>query len=352
MQSEPRANTTSALVEPAAIYFPHGGGFEAIITAVLSADVDPSAITNTALVRLEDLSALPAVALQNAEIHYDAATRTLGWRMSAPQTGPLANSHFPNAPILRFETPYRLTIDKTVPIVTTGAAFVSRDDIVLEFRTARYAGAPAAPVGATLSSELLINEVYANIDIPSSGSAPRPGSDANKDGSYDEATDEFVEIVNLTGDYLDLSGHELTEVTGSGFEDTYFTFPGSSASPSLQALLPPHAAIVVFGGQIGTPDLAAIGAGRSKLLFGNRSGNGKLNNSGGDRVRLYGPTRTPLLSDLDFRATNAPVDQSVNRDPDASPQALGATDWAPHTTVSPSGAVQSAGTRPDGTPYR
>jgi hypothetical protein len=354
--SEPKASTTTALVEPYTIFLPNSASMEAIVTVVLNVDVDPQTVTNTALVRLDDMTGGTPVALQNAKVSYDAPTRTLGWTMTAAQTGGLANVTFTGEPLLRFDTDYRLTIDKSVPMVVTAGTFISAVDLTLDFRTAKFVGAPAAPANGTESTQVLINEVHADVDTST------PDADANRDGAgaFDASWDEFVEILNLTGDYIDLSEHVISDVSAGCNEAKFLVFPGTTSTPDRLSLLPPRRAIVFLSGKNPnrTPDLRAMGIGRSKLIAGPGvpGGQGGLNNSGGDDVRLYlpsaaNPPTSTVLSTMLFRSAcsgnvTAATDQSMNRTPDGTP---GVDNYTGHSTVSPGGLIQSAGVRADGT---
>ncbi len=92
--------------------------------------------------------------------------------------------------------------------------------------------ATACPTGAgrvPVVGELVLNEVMGNPPLTLTG-------DTNCDGARDAADDDFVEIVNTTGDILALGG-----ITISDSQTVRYTFPTPTD-------LPAHGVVVVYGG--------------------------------------------------------------------------------------------------------
>jgi hypothetical protein len=106
--------------------------------------------------------------------------------------------------------------------------------------------------------ELRINELLANPPGDELG-------DANRDGTRDAYEDEFVEVVNMTPDVLDLTRTRL--------------FVGDAAKVLFSDIcLPPGEGIVVFGGFRGQ-GLPITARGSTALVSSSRLG---LSNSGGE----------------------------------------------------------------------
>jgi hypothetical protein len=168
-------------------------------------------------------------------------------------------------------------------------------------------------------STLVINEIYADPD-PSSG-------DANGDGSISVTADEFIEIVNVTGSTLDLSGWEIRDLVRARHR-----FPPGS-------LLPAGGAVVVFGG--GQPQGSFGGS-----LVQTASTGGLAFNNEGDTLALY-----DLNSRLIISYTYGPEggqDEALTRDPDLT----GPEPLVKHSTASGSGgALYSPGARLNGSSF-
>jgi hypothetical protein len=166
---------------------------------------------------------------------------------------------------------------------------------------------------------LVINEILAD-----------PGTftgDANGDLVIDAQDDEFIEIVNATGETLDLSGWRL--------EDRFYLrhiFPEGT-------LLADGCAVVVFGG--GNP----TGTFGGSLVQTASTGSLWLNNDE-DRVSLLDPDQTPVAA-ISF-GIEADYDQSITRNPDVR----GLEPLVQHASIpAANGALFSPGTRLDGTPF-
>ena len=145
---------------------------------------------------------------------------------------------------------------------------------------------------APVAVDVLINEVLADPPNDETG-------DANEDGWYDADEDEFVEIVNSTGEGLKLGGWTLSDDT-----KVRFTFPNVT--------LKSGGAAVVFGGG-DTASLSGTGA----LLFVSDAGL-QLGN-GGDAVILRDETGR-VVSRVVFGG-EAGKDRSLVRAQDGDPDA-------------------------------
>ncbi len=165
---------------------------------------------------------------------------------------------------------------------------------------------------------VIISEIHADPDATN--------GDANGDGSVSSTQDEFVEIVNTTLDYQDISGWVIADDNSDRF-----TFPANT-------ILPPREAAVVFSGGTPTGD------------FGNCSANGfvftagslGLNNSG-DTVTLKNGSAVTVQAVT--YGSEGGDDQSLTRSPDWTNAPM-----VKHTTTS-SGLRFSPGTKTDGSAY-
>lgn len=157
------------------------------------------------------------------------------------------------------------------------------------------------------AGQIVINEVLAD-----------PGTaDVNGDGSASTTQDEFVEIINLSGVAMDISGMTLTDATG-----LRHTFPTTTVIPAGGAL------IVFGGGTIVGPYGGAIAQLASEGSLG-------LNNTG-DTITL---TLGGVVIDTMTYGAEGGADQSLVREPEYS----GA--FVQHMTV---GGAFSAGTTSGG----
>ena len=152
---------------------------------------------------------------------------------------------------------------------------------------------------APAPQDLVVNEILVN---PPSGA----GGDANGDGTRDAFDDEFVELVNVSGEALDLGGVKILE--------------GGEVKTTLERVcLDTAGAVVVFGG--GTPKLAAAeSAGVTAKVAASRLG---FSNSGGEMsVRAADGT---MLGGVEWR--EAPAEALT-----LSPQ-LDGESYRPHSAV-------------------
>ncbi|MBI4822045.1 MAG: lamin tail domain-containing protein [Deltaproteobacteria bacterium] len=167
--------------------------------------------------------------------------------------------------------------------------------------------------------DLVVNEIL-------SDPAATIAGDANADGTRDSSDDEFVEIGNVSGSTLELSG---VIVSDSAAQRHVF------ASRTLGC----GDVVVVFGG--GDPSGAAWNAHWVPASSGGLS----LNN-GGDRVRIGSSALN--LEDLAFAdyGSEADSDQSVVRERELDPTAA----LVQHRSVAP-GRSFSPGVRSDGSAF-
>jgi hypothetical protein len=170
---------------------------------------------------------------------------------------------------------------------------------------------PPPPPPPPAAGLLVINEILAD---------PPSGFDANGDGTYDFAQDEFIELVNAGMGSLDLSGATIADAVG-----VRVTLPAGTTLAAGEVL-------VVFGG--GTP--APITGVRVYA-----GGALQLNNAG-DTLRVTSAGGT-LLGEVTYGAEGG-SDQSLVRATEKQPTAA----FVQHGTVSAQPA--SPGKRADGNP--
>ena len=181
---------------------------------------------------------------------------------------------------------------------------------------------------------LVINELLADVPPDDADTAEVEG-DANSDGVRSPDDDEFVELLNTSGEPLELSGLQISDASG-----VRFTFPSHT---TLEA----GRAVVVFGGGSPPPGPDAF-AGALVL----KSNSLSLNDTGDTlTVRLPLAGRTLLVAALVYGAGGAVAaakDQSLTRSPDAGADA-GFT--AHEIAAGSAGRPYSPGRRADGTPF-
>ncbi|MFZ1400454.1 MAG: lamin tail domain-containing protein [Candidatus Promineifilaceae bacterium] len=154
--------------------------------------------------------------------------------------------------------------------------------------------------------------------------APDLPGDANGDGVRDDGDDEFIELVNVSGADLDVSGWSISDGVG-----VRHTFPNGS-------IIPAGCTAVIFGGN--TPTGSFGGA----LVQVASSGTLGLNN-GGDTLILDDGAASSLTYTYGSEGGN---DQSITRDPDIT------GGYVQHSTAAASGgALFSPGTQLDGAPF-
>jgi hypothetical protein len=174
-------------------------------------------------------------------------------------------------------------------------------------------------VAATV--QLVLNEIL--YDPSNSGL----DGDANGDGAYAQSEDEFVELVNLSSQSLDISGFQLFDAESLGATANH-TFPSGT-------ILDPGKAIVVFGG--GTPTGPFGGA----TLQTSTSGDLNLNNAGDELILLDADGNELLRFDIEPLSNNP--NESYTRSPDLT------GDFEQHSANNT--ALFSPGTKTDGTSF-
>ena len=161
-----------------------------------------------------------------------------------------------------------------------------------------------------IKDPLVINEYLA--DPPDS-----LAGDANGDGSRSASADEFIEILNRSGEPLDISGYKISDA-----DAVRHVFAAGT-------IVPPFEAVVVFGG--GTPTGPFGNAAENHMVFRASTGGLSLNN-GGDTIGLQ-DAQGHVVQEIKFGATEGGASQSINRDPDGD----GAT-FTLHTIVAADGS--------------
>lgn len=168
----------------------------------------------------------------------------------------------------------------------------------------------------TVPPVLVINEIHADPDISA--------GDANQDGWVDSSEDEFVEIVNITGSAVDLSGWRLKDNTKIRHQ-----FP-------VGTVIQDGCAVVIFGG--GSPAGEFGGA-----LVQTASFFALDLSATADWVSLYDPENVLVLR-YEY-GSEAGNNQSITRDPDIT----GLPPLIPHLSAAGAGGrYHSAGTKVDG----
>lgn len=173
-----------------------------------------------------------------------------------------------------------------------------------------------------LQASLIFNEVL--YDPSNSGL----DGDANGDGTYAQSEDEFVEIINLSTQAIDLSGYTLYDDENLAVGTPNHTFPSGS-------IVGPGKAIVVFGG--GTPAGSFGGAVVQTSTFGDLN----LNNAG-DALYLYNVAGEELLS-FDIEPLSNNPNEAYTRNPDIT------GDFEQHSANST--LLFSPGTKIDGSSF-
>ena len=168
-------------------------------------------------------------------------------------------------------------------------------------------------------SPWVINEVHADPDGTIDG-------DANGDGVRNSSQDEFIEIVNNTGDVVDISGWTVSDAFA-----VRHTFPAGT-------MVLDGCSVVVFGG--GTP----TGTFGNSLVQTASTGALGLNNSGDDITLSDGSSDVAMT----FYGSEGGDNQSLTLDPDV----VGALPYVKHTLATGSGGTLfSPGTRIDSTQF-
>jgi len=172
-----------------------------------------------------------------------------------------------------------------------------------------------------ITTQLLLNEILYD---PPSGSE----GDANGDGTREAQEDEFLELINLSSQPLDMSGFKIYDAEALENDDPRHVFPDGT-------LLEPGKAIVIFGG--GTPTGGFGGA-----IVQTASG-GILNmNNSGDFVTITDAGGS-ILVEFDIEPLSNNPDESYTRNPDLTGE------FEQHNDNTP--LLFSPGTKIDQTPF-
>ncbi len=164
---------------------------------------------------------------------------------------------------------------------------------------------------------IVINEIHADPAGDLSG-------DANNDGTRDSSDDEFLEIVNISGAALDLSGWTVSDGVAARH-----TFPAGT-------VIADQCSVLVFGG--GAPVGGFGGA-----LVQTASGGALGLNNGGDSVTVSDGASISIGVSY---GSEGGSDESITLDPDVT----GIPPYVRHSAASGSdGRSYSPGTRVDGT---
>ena len=169
--------------------------------------------------------------------------------------------------------------------------------------------------GVVPDATLVLNEFLAD---------PGAVNDSNCDGVFDATDDEFVELVNLGPDPIDLSGATVADSS-----TVRFTVPAGT-------VVPPFDALVIYGG--GTPtcpnvDGLAVTAGSLSL------------NNGGDTIVVALADGTELLRHTYGAEANNDASQVL------SPELVAGAYVSHDVAAGAAGTTQSAGTLANGQPF-
>ena len=170
--------------------------------------------------------------------------------------------------------------------------------------------------------QLIINEVL--YDPSNSGL----NGDANGDGVYVHAEDEFIEFINLSTQAIDLSGYKIYDATALDASSPRHVIADGTIIPS-------GVAFVVFGG--GTPTGDFGGA----IVQTTTTGNMNLSNAG-DLITLTDPFDAIVLT-FDIEPLSNNPNESYTRNPDIT------GDFEQHSASTP--LLFSPGTRIDGSSF-
>lgn len=144
-------------------------------------------------------------------------------------------------------------------------------------------------------AQIIINEIL--YDPSNSGLE----GDANGDGSYSQAEDEFIEFINLSSQAVDMSGYKIFDATALADGIPRHTINNGT-------ILPPGGALVIFGG--GTPTGTFGGA----LVQTSTSGNMNMSNAG-DVMTLTDAADAVVVT-FDIEPLSDNPNESYTRNPD------------------------------------
>lgn len=186
--------------------------------------------------------------------------------------------------------------------------------------------------GFLVQDELAYGDLLVNEFLPDATAL-----DTNGDGVVNEDGDEFVELVNVRGEPIDLTGLELLDSTGT----VRHRFPNPTT-------LPTNGAIVVFGG--GTP-MGFAGAHESGQAQGATSGQLSLSN-GGDRIELRTHAGRVLFRvEYDDSRDDTSYNRKTDGDRTDADPALLDDKFKRHDRVDAARGVVTPGRRATGAPF-
>jgi hypothetical protein len=152
--------------------------------------------------------------------------------------------------------------------------------------------------------------------------------DANGDGVYAQAADEFIEIINYSSRSLNLSGFKVFDSENFAIKLPNHTFPANT-------ILPAGKCLVLFGG--GNPKGTFGGA----LVQTSSSGDLNLNNTA-DILYITDQSNNILLQ-YDIEPLSNNPNESYSRNPDLT------GDFIQHSAIN--GKFFSPGTKTNGDPF-
>ena len=152
--------------------------------------------------------------------------------------------------------------------------------------------------------------------------------DANGDGIYAQAEDEFIEIINYSSKALDMSGFKVYDTENFTVKTPNHTFPQNTIIPAGKCL-------ILFGG--GKP----TGTFGGSIVQVSTSGDLNLNNAG-DILYITDKTDQILLQ-YDVEPLSNNPNESYSRNPDLT------GDFIQHSVIN--GKLFSPGTKANGDPF-
>ncbi|HSE38847.1 MAG TPA: lamin tail domain-containing protein, partial [Blastocatellia bacterium] len=215
------------------------------------------------------------VTIVGQKFQQGAVVRNLG----TTQRGPALDTTFLSAESLYAKIPGELT--------------QSSGSVVLAVENPDLGLSNTVELKVLIRDPLVINEFLAD-------PADSLAGDANGDGARSSSADEFIEILNRSGEPFDVSGYKILDADG-----VRHVFAAGT-------VVPPFEAAVVFGG--GTATGAFGNAAENQMVFKASTGGLSLNN-GGDTIILQ-DAQGRVVQRLEFGAAEGGANQSLNRDPD------------------------------------
>ena len=216
----------------------------------------------------------------------------------------------------------RVDFNEGAEVQTAGNGVTGSDetseDLSVTWQTKAVTPGAAPPEPPAEPADWIINEILAD---PASGDA----GDANGDGERDSSEDEFVEIVNLSGAPIDISGWMVSDAVG-----VRHVFEAGT-------VVPDQCGVILFGG--GTP------TGKFGAMAVHTASTGFLGfNNSGDSVSLS--DGVGIVASAGYGREGGD-NQSLTLDPD-----IVGTSFVKHSDATGSGgALYSPGTKIDGAQF-